>query len=167
MTAMGSQSSFGIRRGRREPIDVPERKAEDKTLDKLVHVRKQRLERLERERREARESWRAARAELREAKERWRQKRQEATDFWKQARSEFFTMAISSGQFRKTKAVYERLKAEAADLRVACLEQVNTCRQAGTEFFKARLCVLQANRQQEKLSILRDEMRLRTIQSEM
>lgn len=164
---MASQSSFGGRRSKREPVDVPERKPEDKSLDKLLHVRKQRLDRLERERREARESWRACRAELRETKEQWREKRQEATDFWARSRNEFFTMTISSGHFRKAKAVYERMKAEAADMRVACLEQARASRQAGHAFFEARLRVLQANRQQEKLTVLRDEIRMQTMQSEM
>ena len=41
---------FGQLRPKREVIDVPERKVEDKSLDRLITVRKQRIDRYERER---------------------------------------------------------------------------------------------------------------------
>jgi hypothetical protein len=167
MSGLGSQGGFGARRGKREVIDVIEPKAQDRTLDKLLNVRKQRIERFERERREAREAWRRSRQQLRDAKEAWRTAVQDAKDFWQAAREEFFRMSTTSGEFRKAKATYERMKGEAMELRLACNEFVSRAKAAGREFFASRLRLLQANKQQEKLSILRDEIRLMTKQSEM
>jgi hypothetical protein len=123
-------------------------------------VRKQRLERLERERIEARQAWRASRADLREAKERWRTAVQDAADYWKEARAQFFRIATTSGEFRKAKAIYDRMKAEATELRLGCREYVKYAKAARSVFFEARVRALQANKQQEKLGILRDEIRL-------
>jgi hypothetical protein len=167
MTAAARQQGFGIRRGKREVIDVPERKVEDKSLDKLLHVRKQRLERLERARSDARNAWRATRLDLREKKEEWRRADRETREFWQNARTEFFRKTITSGEVRKAKATYERMKTEAAGLRLHCDHAVNDCKTARAEFFAAREQALQANKQQEKLTILRDEMRLLNRQSEM
>lgn len=160
-------SALGGRRGKREVIDVLEMKPQDRSLDKLLNVRKQRIDRFERERRDAREAWRRARRDLREAKERWREAREDAKNFWQQAREEFFRMSTTSGEFRKAKATYERMKGEAQELHLACNEFVNRAKVARIDFFEARLRVLQANKQQEKLSILRDEIRLMTQQNEM
>lgn len=146
-------------RGRREVIDVAERKVEDRRLDQLLHVRKQRLGRLERERNEAREAWRAQRLAFRQAKQRWRAMLAEATSQWQRSREQFLQMTLTNGQFSKAKAVYKRLQNEAAQLYLACQEQLRSCREAGTAFFLARMNVLQANRQQEKLGIMRDEIR--------
>jgi hypothetical protein len=158
---------MNARRGKREVIEVLEPKPQDRSLDKLLNVRKQRLDRLERERREARAAWREMRQELRMQKQRWRDAVQAYKDFWQQSREDFFRMALTSGQFRKAKAIYERMKQEAVQMHVDCLEVVSRCKQGRSGFFEARRRVLHANRQQEKLGILRDELRLLNMQSEM
>ena len=163
---MGGMAGFGAPRPRREPVEVAERKPEDRRLDKLLSVRKQRLDRFERERKEARAAWRAARAELRAAKLRWRAARDEAKDFWAAARKEFLAMTITSGQYQQAKAVFERLKRGAADQRVQCLDAVARCKAKGQAFFAARAQVLTANRQQEKLGVMRDELRRQQQQDE-
>jgi hypothetical protein len=167
MSAIGAQRGFGNRRGKREVIDVPERKTEDRSLDKLLSVRKQRLERLERERSEARNAWRKSRTDLRAAKERWRVADQEAKDHWRRAREEYFRMATTTGEFNKAKGAYDRMKREAKEMRLVCGEFVKRCKAARTGFFEARRHAIEANKQQEKLGILRDEMRLLNQQSEM
>lgn len=159
MSSRGFQGGFGSGRARREVVDVPENKAEDKSLDKLLKVRRQRLDRFERERSEARNTWRDARGELRNAKEEWRNAKRDAAEFWQQARALYFKMVISSGEFRKSKAIYERMKKHAAELRLGCLEHLEHCRQTRNAFFDARKRALQANREQEKLGVLRDEIR--------
>lgn len=158
---------FGLPRSKREPVEVAERKPEDKRLDKLLGVRKQRLDRLERERKEAREAWKTARAELREAKLRWREAVQGTKDFWAAARKDFLAMHTTSGQYQQAKAVYERMKQAAADERLHCLESLKKCKDRRNAFFAARQCVLTANRQQEKLSFMRDELRRLNQQEEM
>lgn len=167
MSALGGGTGFGKRRAKREVIEVFEPKVEDKSLDKLLNVRKQRLDRLERERISAREAWRKSREQLRDAKERWRTAVQDAHDYWVQARDEFFRMAMTSGDFRRAKGAYDRMKWEAKELRLACNEIVKRCKSTRTEFFEARQRALDANKQQEKLSILRDELRLLNRKSEM
>lgn len=164
---MGGLPGFGAKRGKREVIDVLEMKPQDKSLDKLLNVRKQRLDRLERERKEALEYWRGTRTVVREAKERWRKAVNDTNTFWANARAEFFRMATTSGEFRKAKATYERLKIQASELRLSCNEYVTRAKTARQQFFEARQRVLHANKQQEKLSILRDEIRLMTQQPEM
>lgn len=165
---MSAAASFaGLPRSKREVIDVPEMKREDKSLDKLLHVRKQRINRLERERNETREAWRVARRLLRQKKEEWRAAVESSSTFWQAARTEFFRMATTSGQFRKAKAVYERMKADAAECYVGCRKEVDQCRVRRSAFFDAKKALLQANRQQEKLSILRDEIRASNAQPEM
>jgi hypothetical protein len=157
---VGALAGFGGKpRGKREVVDVPEPKPEDKSLDKLLNVRKQRIDRLERERREAREAWREQRQALRQAKLDWRAAKEHAKEFWRQARAEFIGMVITSGQYNRAKAMYEKLKDEAAQQHLHCREYAATCRAAGAEFFRARERVLTANMQQEKLTILRDEVR--------
>src|SRR5207244_8048713 len=103
----------------------------------------------------------------REQKESWRDAVQAYKDFWEQSRQDFFSMNITSGQFRKAKAIYERMKKEAASLHAKCIEAVHHCKEGATAFFEARQRVLQANKQQEKLSILRDELKRATMQSEI
>jgi hypothetical protein len=161
-----ARQGFG-KRARREVIEVPERKVEDRSLDKLLNVRKQRLDRLERERIEARKAWRKTRDELHEAKERWKFAEKETIEHWQQAREEFFRMATTSGEFRRAKGVYDRMKWEAKELKLACGEFVKRCKTARTGFFEARRRALDANKQQEKLGILRDEIRLLNKQPEM
>lgn len=158
---IGSPLHEGIGGGRpqREVADVQETRAEDKSLDKLLNVRRQRLDRYERERSAARNAWRDAREALREAKEQWRRLRREASEFWMEARAGYFRMTCTSGEFRKSKAIYERMKKQAAEQRLACLEHVEQCRQSRTAYFEARHRALQANRDQEKLKLLRDEIR--------
>jgi hypothetical protein len=154
------QIADGIgRRSRREVIDVPERKREDRRLDQLLHVRKQRLGRLERERNEARQAWRASRNQLRQARELWRDMMARTQAQWQQSRREFMQMTLTTGQFNRAKALYKRMQAESAQLYLRCQEWVQRCRQARSVFFEARRKVLEANRQQEKLCVLRDEMR--------
>ncbi|RZI42206.1 hypothetical protein EGT07_13355 [Herbaspirillum sp. HC18] len=167
MSVLGGHMGFGGRRVRREVVDIPERKVEDRSLDKLLHVRKQRIGRLERERNEAREMWRTCRDALHQAKTRWRTALKQAGEFWREAREDFFKMQMTSGEIRRAKATYTRMKVEASELRLACGEYVKRSKEAGTEFFEARKRVMDANKQQEKLTILRDEIKLMTQQSEM
>lgn len=160
MNAIGQDAWSNQARSRREVIDMPEQKPIDKSLDKLIAVRKHRLNRLELECREMREQWRTARVALRERKMCWRSALQESKSHWNSAREEFFKMTTTSGQFRKAKAVYERMKAHAAQLHLESREAVIPCKAQRAAFFQVRRDVLNANRQQEKLCILRDEMRL-------
>jgi hypothetical protein len=152
-------TGFGAPKPRREPVEVAEPRPHDKSLDQLLGVRKQRLDRFERERRETREAWQAARAELRGMKLAWRAAVDHTRAFWAQARREFMAMHTTSGQYQKSKAIYERMTQAAADERVRCLEALKSCRARRTQFFAARARVLAANRQQEKLTIIRDELR--------
>ena len=146
-------------RKRREVIDVIEPRAPDRRLDQLLHVRKQRLGRLERERNEARQAWRDRRHGMRALKRRWLEAREQAQSQWMEARAAFSGMTITSGEFRKARAVYERMKKEASQLRVDCQQTLQACRAAGVDFFDARRRVMEADRQQEKLGVLRDELR--------
>ncbi|AKU22907.1 hypothetical protein [Massilia sp. NR 4-1] len=157
--------SGSIRRAKREVADVPEPKRPDRRLDQLLHVRKQRLGRLERERGTAREAWRSCRQSLRECKLRKREALQQAVQFWQEARASFLGMTITSGQFHVAKARYERMKEDAAQLNLRCQETVRRCRAAGTRYFAANEEVQRAQRQQEKLGILRDEMRALSLQN--
>lgn len=155
---MGALAGFGQAKPKREPIEVLEPKPPDKSLDKLLSVRKQRLGRLERERKDAQERWRSARARLREEKLAWRASTQSTKEFWGQARKEFMSMNTTSGQYQRAKATYERMKEHCATLRMSCLETLERCRAMRNKFFEARERVLQANRQQEKLTVMRDEL---------
>lgn len=163
---MAALAGFGAPKSRREPVEVAEPKPEDKSLDKLLGVRKQRLDRMERERRDARLDWQAARARLRDAKLAWRAAIEASKAFWVQARRDFMSMTTTSGHYQKSKAQYERMKRAAAEERVKCLETLDQCRTRRTVFFAARARVLAANRQQEKLTIIRDELRLLHLQGE-
>jgi len=165
MNAAGDRSGQRHALGRggrvqREVIDVPETRFERDDLAKVIGVRKQRLGRLERESIEARNAWRDARDGLRAAKQAWRKALQDAQDFWKQARTAFLSMTTTSGQFRKAKAVYERMKSDAAGQRLKCKESVAACKDKRRMFFEARKRVMEAKRQQEKLVMMRDEIRL-------
>lgn len=156
---MAAMAGFGAAKPKREPIEVKEPKPFDKSLDKLLGVRKQRLGKLERDRKDTLEAWKAMRARLREAKLAWRASLQASKDYWIQARKEFLTMNTTSGQYQRSKAVYERMKQDSADMRMACLEMLKRCKTARSAFFEAREKVVAANRQQEKLTIMRDELR--------
>lgn len=160
MTTQAMQSMLGGPRSKREVVDVPEARVMDRSLDRLILVRKQRIDRFERERSAALASWRAERVKLKELKVRWRAALREANRFWQEARAEFFSMTITSGSFRKAKAIYERMKLQASQLRLECREAVVPCKDARLEFFNARRRLLDANRQHEKLGMLRDEIRL-------
>lgn len=158
MTARATPG-FGTRRGRREVVDVAERRAPDRRLDQLLHVRKQRLGRLERERNETRLAWRDRRRDANGLKGRWREAREQTQVQWAAARAAFSDMRITSGEFRKARAVYERMRKEAAQLHVDSQQAMRACRAAGADFFEARRRVMEADRQQEKLGVLRDELR--------
>lgn len=159
MTRRETEAEGSQRRSRREVVDLPEPALEDKRLDQLLKVRKQRLSRLERERNETRAVWRAERQALGDIKRAWRSALHEGKELWRQARTDFLAMNSTSGQFRKAKSKYERMQRDAAQLYMGCQDKLLSCRLAGTIFFQARQCVLEANRQQEKLLILRDEIR--------
>ncbi|PFH10315.1 hypothetical protein BCF11_2733 [Collimonas sp. PA-H2] len=159
MSMGASRDSLGRLRARREPIDVAEKRPEDKRLDKLMGVRRQRLDRLERERLDARQTWRDSRARLHQAKRGWRAALQEAQQYWRQARSSFFQMAITSGKFRQSKAAYDRMKQSASLQRLAACQLATSCKDDGRAFFAAHQVLADARRQQEKLTILRDELR--------
>ncbi len=156
---MRTSSASLSRPSRREVVDVAERRPGDRRLDQLLHVRKQRLGRLERERNEAREQWRQQRRRFKSEKQRWRKLQDQALGQWAEARAAFSGMTITSGEFRRAKAIYERLKKEAAQLHVDCQQLARQCRAAGKRFFAARELVMQANRQQEKLGVMRDQLR--------
>lgn len=147
------------KKSRREVVDVPEPRRPDQSLARLLHVRKQRLGRLERERNEARQQWREARLALRERKEAWRQAVDAAHAFWQAAREGFLQMSTTSGDLRKAKATYERMKEDAARVHLGWREQLGRCAASQRTFFTALERVLAANRQQEKLGILNDELR--------
>jgi hypothetical protein len=166
MSGRSLQGTLG-RMSKREVLDVPEIPRPDKEFDMLIKLRKQRVERFEQERSLAREEWRKKRAELRDLKERWRQAVQDAKDFWKLARDNFLGMVMTSGQYRKAKAIYGRMKEQASQLYMECQDAVKHCRTARTKFFDAGRKLNEARRQHEKLSMLRDEIRLlkRTIEA--
>jgi hypothetical protein len=153
------QAGGAIRRARREVADVAEPRRPDRSLDQLLHVRKQRLGRLERECSNARADWRASRLALRGCKLRMREARRQAAQFWQESRAQFLQMTITSGQFHLAKARYARMKDDAAGLYLRCQESVQQCRQEGSRYFDARAEARRAQRQQEKLGILRDELR--------
>ncbi len=159
MNMRSSQHGFGKSRSQREVIDIPEAVPRDKSLDKLIALRKQRLQRLERERDAARETWRSDRRNLRDEKQRWRMGVQASKDYWKAARAEFFSMATTSGQFRKAKAIYERMKIEAEEVHLDCRTIASRCKESRELFFNARKVAVEANRNHERLNILRDEIR--------
>lgn len=166
MNLAGQLGMPGGIRSRREVIDVPEPRAERDDLARIIGVRKQRLDRLERESLLARAAWRTGRIELREAKECWRTAIQDAKDFWQQARSQFLAMTITSGQFRKAKAAYDRMKSEAAQRYADCKTGVQSCKEKRAQFFETRRQVMEAKRQQEKLILMRDDIRLSLVQEE-
>jgi hypothetical protein len=58
------------------------------------------------------------------------------------------------------------MKQTATDQRVLCIESLEKCKLRRSEFFEARARVLTANRQQEKLTIMRDELRRAAQQEE-
>ncbi len=148
-----------MRRSRREVTEVAEPKRPDRSLDQLLHVRKQRLGRLERERSSARENWRASRQALHDYKLRKREAMQKAAQFWLESRAQFLRMTITTGQFHVAKARHARMKEEAASLNLRCQEAVRTSRLAGARFFEALAEARRAQRQQEKLGIMRDELK--------
>lgn len=158
MNAQSSRHGTGRARRQREVIDVPEAVKPNRSLDKLIALRKQRLQRMERERNEARQAWRAERASLRTEKERWRAALEQAREYWRAARAAFLGMTITSGQFRKSKAIYERMKMEAADIRVECVQCAARCKEKRAAFFDLRRRCVEANLDHERLNILRDEM---------
>ena len=156
---MRGASGFGAKPARREVIDVPEPRRPDRRLDQLLHVRKQRLSRLERECNEARAQWRELRADLTRQKQAARQAKIRAHEEWLAARSAFFSMALTNGEFSRAKTVYEKMKIEADVLHIECRAYAARCRALGVEFFLARQHVTDATKQQEKLGVLRDEMK--------
>lgn len=158
MNLGSSRHGLGKSRLKREVIDVVEATPRDKSLDRLIALRKQRLQRLERERDAAREAWRSDRGNLREEKQRWRSAVQAAMEYWKAARAEFFKMVMTSGQFRKAKAVYERMKIEAEQVHLECRNIASRCKESREVFFNARKLAATANRDHERLNILRDEI---------
>ncbi|SFF95540.1 hypothetical protein SAMN05518865_106270 [Duganella sp. CF458] len=147
-----------MKRGKREVVDVAEPKRSDRSLDQLLHVRKQRLGRLERERSSAREDWRRRRQALHDYKLRKREAVRQAAQFWQESRAQFLQMTITTGQFHVAKARHARMKEEAASLNLRCHEAVRESRRAGVRFFEARAEARRAQRQQEKLGIMRDEL---------
>lgn len=150
---------FALRpRHRPEPVDVPEDPIRDRRLDQLVAVHDLRLRHLEQERQEARNAWRQARLALRQHKQCWRLAVDTAQSYWQRARAGFMKMVITSGQFRHAKAVYERLKLEAAQMRLVAAEAVPVCRHAGQRFFDSRRRLAQERLHIEKLQIVRDEL---------
>ena len=147
-------------RKKREVIDVDEPKKEENGLNQLIAVRKQRIDRIELEVVAARQEWRMVRKALHEVKARWRNAAKEADDFWREARADFFRMNTTSGEFRRAKAQYERMKGQASKLKLQSHEAVVPCKEQRAAFFSARLHLIDVKRQYEKLGILRDELAL-------
>jgi hypothetical protein len=156
----------GTAHRRREVRDVPEMRRDRDELAGVIGVRKQRLNRLERERVQELAAWRDSRTALRAAKQRWRMAVRDAREFWQQTRAGFLRMEMTSGQFRKAKATYERMKSQATKLHLECREVLATCKQARSRYFDARRCVIEAHRQQEKLVLMRDEIQHSRLQEE-
>lgn len=150
---------FAQKRVRKEAIDVPEEPRKDRSLDQLIQVHEHRLQRLERERKNARNAWRETRRTLTQLKEQWRNALQESQTYWQNARTRFFAMQITSGEFRRSKAVYERLKQDAAELKAGAVDHVSVCRDTKKGFFSACQMLKAAYLHIEKLKTLRDEMR--------
>ncbi|KQV58039.1 hypothetical protein [Duganella sp. Root336D2] len=148
-----------MRRGKREVVDVAEPRRPDRSLDQLLHVRKQRLARLERERSSARESWRSSRQALHDYKLRKREAVHQAAQFWQESRARFLQMTITTGEFHVAKARHARMNEEAASLNLRCHEAVRQSRLAGARFFEARAEARRAQKQQEKLGVMRDELK--------
>ena len=167
MNRIGARTGIGGRQAKREVIDVPEKRPQDKTVDVLHRVRKQRLDRFEQERLQARTQWREARADLREAKQSWRQAKQDAKDFWQEARAGFFGMVTTSGEFRRAKATYQRMKDAAAQRYVECLDVVKRCKETRSGFFEAGVRLREGQREYEKLGMLREELRALNLKEEM
>ena len=143
---------------RREPVEVDEPRAKNRQLDPLLALRRHRVTRLEQERLQARARWRAQRGALRDAIASWRAASAHAGAEWQQARQAFFAMSCTSGQFRAARAAFERMQREAAALRAgACVAAANG-RQAGRAFFGAMAIYRQAQRQQEKLQAVCDQL---------
>ena len=144
---------------RREPVDVAEPRVPDRTLERLLGVRKHRLERLERAQRDAREQWRRGRGALRQARLLWRAARQDAADHWQRARQQFFAMETDSRQFRADQGGYERMKRDTGQRLLAWRDGAAAARAAGAVFFAAHRHLRDARRQQEKLDILRQHIK--------
>lgn len=144
---------------RREPVELAEPRVPDRTLERLLGVRKNRLERLEREQRDAREQWRQRRGALRQAKLLWRGARLAADQHWQNARRQFFAMETDSRQFRADQGGYERMKRDTGQRLLAWRESAVAGRAAGAVFFAAHRQLREARRQQEKLDILREHIR--------
>ncbi|MES2743024.1 MAG: hypothetical protein V4754_19035 [Pseudomonadota bacterium] len=162
----GLAGAFGGRPARREPVDVLEPRKPDRQLDQLIAVRTHRISTFERARLRARQSWRLERAGLRRAAQDWRDAVEQSQQCWRDARAEFFAMRSTSGDFRRAKAVYERMKRAALELQAAAVRAVEPCRDARRAFFTARDQLREAQRQQEKLTILRDQIKLANQQAE-
>ena len=139
---------------RREPVDVPEPKRQDKSLPKLIGVHKRRLERMEWECLQARSAWRELRESVAQVKQDWRDAQQHARDFWADARADFFRMEISSGKFRTAKGAYERKKLEAEQIHIQAREAAQRARQAGHGYFLLKQLVRAGHLRSEKLGML-------------
>jgi hypothetical protein len=139
---------------RREPVDLPEPKRQDKSLLKLIGVHKRRLERMEWECLQARDNWRELRVTVTKVKQDWRDAQQHAQDFWAEARAEFFRMEISSGKFRTAKGAYERKKLEAEQIHIQAREAAQCARKSGQGYFVLKQMVRDGHVRSEKLDIL-------------
>ncbi|HEY8608145.1 MAG TPA: hypothetical protein VIM12_13605 [Noviherbaspirillum sp.] len=151
----------GRRTARREAPEIREPKAEDRNLVLLQRLRRQRVERYEQERMRAKAEWRRQRMALRDLKQRRREAQREAKEYWQRAREEFIGMTITSGQYRRAKTIYERMKEIAAQRYLDCQEAVAHCRLRRSGYFAACLQLQQAQRQHEKLEMFRQELRQR------
>ncbi|NRR30410.1 hypothetical protein HSX11_09425 [Oxalobacteraceae bacterium] len=163
---MSVLAAFAGRRAQREVVDGPEARPPERGLEQLLGVRRQRLERLERERREVRAHWRALRLALRETRQRWRAALCDAEEDWRKAQGQFFGMLGTSGQFRSARQAYQDRRDEAGALRLACREHAAGARSAGRDFFAVRRRVGEARLRQEKLTMLRDALRLAEVKGE-
>ena len=150
--------SLGRQTRRREAVEVAEPRRQDRQLDGVIRVRRQRQQRLERERGAALRQWRAARAALAEARRALRVQRGAAAEHWTRARADFFSMRSDSLAFRAAKSVYQRLQQQAEQGLLAWRQQRAAAADAGAAFFDARRAAALARLKQEKLQLLREEM---------
>ena len=155
-----SLSSFSLNGSRlREVQDVPEPVRKDCPLDKLVRIRRQRIEKSERDCLRARQHWRECRRQLRQQSQGSKDAESRAQQCWKKARKDFFDMSISSGQFKKAKAVFKKMQATAAEMRALAHAAVDESKLARTAYFKAKVNLAEARKQAEKLDLMSEELR--------
>lgn len=130
----------------------------DTDLGQLISLRKLRIDRLEHEHNELRVKLQQAKSELHVKKMRWRAAVRASFEFWQSARQEFFMMSTTSGQFRQAKARYERMKKDASQKRLECIELLRPCLEKRKDFFLTKKNLNEARHQHEKLLLMQEQL---------